>query len=109
MMKAKNNTTHCIDMEKKLISESSEHDTNSSVTNDKSTTSLCGKFEQFQGLIYALVSAIFVSMSTTLNKKAELFSGSEQAAGLTRQQILFFTFPFPDVSPFLSRTFVKFS
>jgi hypothetical protein len=37
--------------------------------------------EHFQGLILALLSAILVSMSTTLNKKAELFTANEQAAG----------------------------
>jgi len=37
--------------------------------------------EHFQGYIFALLSAILVSMSTTLNKKAELFSANEQAAG----------------------------
>lgn len=37
--------------------------------------------EHFKGLILALISAIFVSMSTTLNKKAEFFSANEQAVG----------------------------
>ena len=53
-----------------------------SCENKKSLLSRLKKnIEHFQGLIYALLSAILVSMSTTLNKKAELFSANEQALG----------------------------
>ena len=52
-----------------------------SCANEKSVSCVKKNIEHFQGLIYALLSAILVSMSTTLNKKAELFSANEQAVG----------------------------
>jgi drug/metabolite transporter (DMT)-like permease len=38
------------------------------------------KIKRFQGLIIALVAAFFFSLSGVLNRKASIFSGSEQAA-----------------------------
>ncbi len=52
-----------------------------SCANKKSMSCVKKNIEHFQGLIYALLSAILVSMSTTLNKKAEIFSANEQAVG----------------------------
>lgn len=38
-----------------------------------------GKFKKFYGLFIALLSAVFLSLSSTLIKKVEIFSGSDQA------------------------------